>query len=121
MERLGGVERMHEQIYSAVTTQRRESLNMALMSFGKPQRNLCARQIAKRICMANAILRFACPGQHGKDINTSNADSKSDRDRQGCRSSPHPQLFLGPKMANTFIYIDNKIASGRCHLALSRR
>ncbi len=34
MERLGGVERMHEQIYSAVTTQRRESLNMALMSFG---------------------------------------------------------------------------------------
>ena len=35
MERLGGVERMHEQIYSAVTTQRRESLNMALMSFGE--------------------------------------------------------------------------------------
>ena len=35
MERLGGVERMHEQIYSAVTTQRRESLNMALMSFGR--------------------------------------------------------------------------------------
>ena len=48
MERLGGVERMHEQIYSAVTTQRRESLNMALMSFGKPPRNLCSQHTAKR-------------------------------------------------------------------------
>jgi len=35
MDRLGGVERLHEQIYSAVTTQRRESLDMALMAFGE--------------------------------------------------------------------------------------
>jgi len=34
MDRLGGVERLHEQIYSAVTTKRRESLDMALMHYG---------------------------------------------------------------------------------------
>lgn len=34
MDRLGGVERLHEQIYSAVTTRRRESLDMALMHYG---------------------------------------------------------------------------------------
>ena len=37
MDRLGGVERLHEQIYSAVTTGRRESLNLALMGYGNAQ------------------------------------------------------------------------------------
>ena len=35
MDRLGGVERLHEQIYSAVMTKRRESLDLALMAYGE--------------------------------------------------------------------------------------
>ena len=36
MDRLGGVERLHEQIYSAVITQKRDSLDMALLAYGQP-------------------------------------------------------------------------------------
>ena len=35
LDRLGGVERLHEQIYSAVITKKRESLDMALMAYGE--------------------------------------------------------------------------------------
>lgn len=50
MDRLGGVERLHEQIYSAVVTKRRESLDMALNSYGAQQipsavdSNTCIKQ-----------------------------------------------------------------------------
>ena len=43
MDRLGGVERLHEQIYSAVLTKRQESLDMALVSYGRSQ-GLCTAE-----------------------------------------------------------------------------
>ena len=35
MDRLGGVERLHEQILSAVITKKRDSLDMALVAYGQ--------------------------------------------------------------------------------------
>lgn len=66
MERLGGVERLHEQIYSAVTTQRRESLNMALMSFG----NDMIGAIGAEIDRLESEIRLAVPGIRHIDLET---------------------------------------------------
>ena len=44
MERMGGKEQLLEQMYSAMATQRDETVNLALRSYGAPLPSLCRGQ-----------------------------------------------------------------------------